>query len=96
MIVVIFLQTLKQPLFMEYKERILFYDNHFLPCPMLENPKYIEEMAKRTEVKSTDLQSPEDVEDLVAKTKLCAEQWKDKVDELWQEVLEEKEEIVKG
>lgn len=90
------LEALKQPLFMEYKERIPFNDNHFLPCPMLENPEYILDMVKRSKAKSTDLQSPENVEDLVAKTRPYAEQWKDKAEELWHEILEEKGELVKS
>lgn len=86
------LEALKQPLFMAYKENQPFNENHFLPCPMLENPEYIEKMVKETGAKSTDLKSPENVEDLVAKTKPYAEQWKDKADELWQEYLDEKAE----
>lgn len=83
------LEALKQPLFTEYKENIPFNDNHFMPCPMLENPQYIEKMVKETGAKSTYLNSPESVEDLVAKTKVYADQWKDKADELWQEVQNE-------
>lgn len=84
------LEALKQPLFMAYRDNIPFNENHFRPCPMLENPEYIEKMVKETNAKSTDLQSPERVEDLVAKTKPYAEQWKDKADELWKEICEER------
>lgn len=86
------LEALKQPLFMAYRRNQPFNENHFRPCPMLENPEFIEKMVKETNAKSTDLQSPERVEDLVAKTKPYAEQWKDKADELWNEIIEERTE----
>lgn len=84
------LEALKQPLFMAYRENMPFNSNHFMPCPMLENPEFIEKMVKETNAKSTDLISPENVEDLVKKTKPYAEQWKDKADELWSEIEEER------
>ena len=31
-----------------------FNDNMFRPCPMLENPEYIEKMVRETEAPSTD------------------------------------------
>ena len=52
-----------------------FNDNMFRPCPMLENPEYIEKMVRETEAPSTDMQSPESVEHLVSKTKDYAEKW---------------------
>ena len=84
------LEALKQPLFMAYKENQPFNENHLMPCPMLENPEFIERMIKETNAKSTDLKSPERVEDLVAKTKPYAEQWKDRAEELWNEMMAEK------
>jgi MoaA/NifB/PqqE/SkfB family radical SAM enzyme len=87
------LEALKQPLFMAYKENQPFNENHLMPCPMLENPEFIERMVKETNAKSTDLKSPERVEDLVAKTKPYAEQWKDRAEELWNEMMAEKTEL---
>lgn len=84
------LEALKQPLFMAYRENQPFNENHLMPCPMLENPEFIERMVKETNAKSTDLKSPERVEDLVAKTKPYAEQWKDRAEELWNEMMAEK------
>jgi len=81
------LEALKQPLFMAYRENQPFNENHLMPCPMLENPEFIEKMVKETNAKSTDLISPERVEDLVAKTKPYAEQWKDRAEELWNEMM---------
>ena len=72
---------------MAYRENQPFNENHLMPCPMLENPEFIEKMVKETNAKSTDLISPERVEDLVAKTKPYAEQWKDRAEELWNEMM---------
>src|SRR5690606_29362563 len=84
------LEALKQPLFMAFRENQPFNDNHLLPCPMLENPEFIEKMVKETKAKSTDLKSPEKVEDLVAKTRPYAEQWRDRAEKLWNEINAEK------
>lgn len=80
------IEALKQPLFMAFRKNQPFNENHLRPCPMLENPEFIELMVKETKAKSTDLKSPERVEDLVAKTKPYAEQWRDRAEELWNEI----------
>ena len=41
-------------------------------------------MVKRTGAKSTEMQSPENVDDLYARCKPYAENWTVKADELWQ------------
>jgi sulfatase maturation enzyme AslB (radical SAM superfamily) len=83
------LECLQSPLFMAYHDTMPFNDNHFLPCPMLENPQYIKKMVEESGAHSTDFTSPEPVDDLVAKTIPYAEAWKDKAEELWAERLEE-------
>lgn len=77
------LDCLKQPLFLAYKEEQPFNENHLRPCPMLENPEYLQEMVKRTGAKSTDMQSPESVEHLCAKCGHYAENWRPSAEELW-------------
>ena len=62
------LEALKSPIFMAYHDNMPFNDNMLRPCPMLENPKCIEEMVKKTGAHSTDPMSPESVEHLCAKT----------------------------
>lgn len=79
------LEILKQPLFMAYRDRQPFNDNHLRPCPMLENPQILEQMVKETGAKSTDLQSPESVEHLCAKCHEYAAQWAPEADRVWQE-----------
>ena len=77
------LEILKQPLFMAYRDRQPFNENHLRPCPMLENPEILQQMVKETGAKSTDLQSPESVEHLCAKCDAYAEHWAPKAEELF-------------
>ena len=76
---------LTQPLFRDYKEHQAFNKNMLRPCPMLENPGWLPKMVKETGAKSTDLQSPEDVDHLVSKTVEYAKNWKPMADKLWVE-----------
>ena len=77
------LECLKQPIFQAYREGQPFNKNHLRPCPMLENPEYLEEMVEKTGARSTDMQSPENVEDLCGKCVPYAENWKETADALW-------------
>ena len=79
------LESLKSPLFMEYKKGQPFNENHLRPCPMLENPELLREMVNRAHAHSTDLISPESVEDLTDKCRSYSQEWKVKADELWEE-----------
>ena len=77
------LDCLKQPLFKAYKANQPFNPNHLKPCPMLENPEKLIQMVHETGAKSTDLQSPETVENLCGKCKHYAADWNDTADKLW-------------
>lgn len=77
------LDALRQPLFMLYRNNQPFNENHLRPCPMLENPEILERIVKESKAKSTDLQCPEQVENLCGKCKLYAENWKPIAEELW-------------
>ena len=77
------LDCLKQPLFKAYKANQPFNPNHLKPCPMLENPEKLIQMVHETGVKSTDLQSPETVENLCGKCEHYAADWNDTADKLW-------------
>ena len=50
------LEILRSPLFMEYRKGQPFNQNHLRPCPMLENPKILQEMVHRAGAHSTDLE----------------------------------------
>ena len=77
------LDCLKQPLFKAYKANQPFNANHLKPCPMLENPEKLIQMVHETGAKSTDLQSPETVENLCGKCEYYAADWNDTADKLW-------------
>jgi MoaA/NifB/PqqE/SkfB family radical SAM enzyme len=79
------LECLKQPLFMAYRDNQPFNDNHLRPCPMLENPELLQKMVKESGAKSTDLQSPESVENLCGKCHEYAREWACHADKLWNE-----------
>lgn len=79
------LDALKQPLFMEYHNRQPFNENHLMPCPMLENPEILQEMVHQTKAHSTDLVSPELVENLCAKCFGYASEWEPCARKLWDE-----------
>ncbi len=77
------LEILKRPLFMAYHDNQPFNENHLRPCPMLENPAILQRIVHETDVKSTDLQSPESVEHLCGKCTDYAQKWQKKADEIW-------------
>lgn len=79
------LEILKQPIFMSYYNHQPFNKNHLRPCPMLENPEFLEKIVKETGAESTDLQSPESAEHLCAKCHEYAKAWAPCAEELWEE-----------
>lgn len=85
------LECLQQPLFMQYHNNMPFNDNMLRPCPMLENPERLRKMVHESGAKSTDMTSPEPVDDLCNKTTPYAERWEKKADELWKENRRAKE-----
>lgn len=87
------LEALQSPLFMAYHRNQPFNDNMLKPCPMLENAGKLTKMVKETNAKSTDLISPENVEDLEAKCRPYAKEWNKEANRLWQERLLEKEKL---
>ena len=58
---------------MAYHDGQPFNDNMLRPCPMLENPEKLRDMVNETGAHSTDLQSPEDVDNLYGKCKPYAD-----------------------
>ncbi len=79
------IECLQQPLFLEYQKNQPFNSNHLRPCPMLENPQRLREMVKKTGAKSTDMESPEDVDHLCDKCEEYAKKWAPDADRLWEE-----------
>lgn len=82
------LEALQSPLFMAYRKAQPFHDNHLRPCPLLDNPEALCAMVKESGAKSTEMEAPEDVGALCAKTAPAAEKWADVADGLWKERIE--------
>jgi MoaA/NifB/PqqE/SkfB family radical SAM enzyme len=83
------LEVFQSPLFKAYHDGQPFNDNHFRPCPMLENPELLRQIVNKTGAHSTDLQSPESAEHLCSKCDAYAANWKPVADRLWQERKEQ-------
>lgn len=77
-----FIDALKSPIFMAYKARQPFSDNMLRACPIVDNPGAIKKIVEESGAKSTDLQSPESVEDLIGKTMDVARKWKETADKM--------------
>lgn len=84
------LEALQSPIFMAYHDHMPFNDNMLRPCPMLENPEFIEKMVRESGAHSTDPMSPESVEHLCSKTCAYAKNWEETADRLWQAEVKEK------
>jgi len=78
------LEALRSPLFMAYRKRQPFNENHLRPCPLLDNPEMLCAMVKESAAKSTEMEAPEDVQDLCAKTRPAAKKWAPVAERLWE------------
>ena len=77
------LEMLQSPLFMAYHEGQPFNRNHLRPCPMLENPKLLREMVRRTGAHGTNDESEETVDQLCEKCDDYSKEWAPVADEVW-------------
>ena len=79
------LEALHSPLFMEYRKNQPFNDNMLRPCPLFDNPERLSDMFKRSGAHSTEMLSPENVDDLTAKTQKASENWAKVAKEIWED-----------
>jgi len=79
------LDALRSPLFMAYRRRQPFNENHLRPCPLLDNPEILYDMVKESGARSTEMEAPESVQALCAKTRPAAEKWAPVAARLWKE-----------
>ncbi len=84
------LEALRSPIFMAYRKHQPFNCNHLRPCPLLDNPEKLAAMVNESGAKSTDMEAPENVDELCAKTAPIAEKWACVADEIWEERLKNK------
>ena len=87
------LEALRSPLFMAYRRNQPFNSNPLRPCPLLDNPEALASMVKESGAKSTDMEAPEDVDVLCAKTAPAAKAWSEMADRLWKEKQESREAV---
>ena len=78
------LEALQSPIFMAYHRGQPFNDNQLRPCPLLDNYGKLAEMVKASGAHSTDMQSPEDVDQLCAKCRDAAAAWAPVAEDLWE------------
>lgn len=79
------IECLQSPLFKEYYKGQPFNNNMLRPCPMLENPEALRHIVKTSGAKSTNLITPEGVDELCAKCDQYAKNWAPKAKEIWEE-----------
>ena len=79
------LEAYKSPLFMAYHDNQPFSDNMLRPCPLLDNNGKLAEMVHATGAVSTDVEHPEDVNNLCAKCKKAAENWEPVANKIWEQ-----------
>jgi MoaA/NifB/PqqE/SkfB family radical SAM enzyme len=84
------LEAYQSPLFQAYRKNQPFNENMLRPCPLLDNVGALTKMVTETDAKSTDLESPEDVHHLSAKTVDAANNWEAVADKLWEKTQAEK------
>ncbi len=77
------LEILQSPLFMAYHHGQPFNNNHLRPCPMLENPEFLQKMVHESGAHSTDLESPETVEHLCDKCSEYSKEWAPHAEKIW-------------
>lgn len=77
------IEALKSPLFKQYKINQPFNENHLMPCPLLDNPDKLSDMVHKSLAFSTDMQHPENIDDLCEKCKNVAKNWEPLANEIW-------------
>lgn len=80
------LEICQSPLFQTYRASQPYNRNMLRPCPMLENPYYLQEIVHRTGAVSTNQESYESVEHLCGKCYDYAQQWRPVADKTWKEM----------
>ena len=83
------LDALRSPFFKKFRGHKPFSENFLRPCPFFDAPEALLHITKDGNVRSTHLSHPESPEELVAKTRPIAENWKAVADELYSKMPRE-------
>jgi len=86
------LDALKSPIFMQYRRKHPFNENHLRPCPMFDNPEKLVEMVGESDAYSTQPADLETPEELCRKCQRPAAEWGPLADRIWREKTQTKSE----
>ncbi len=78
--------ALRSPFFQAFRNKKPFSDNFLRPCPLVDVPEAIVELANAPGTKSTHLAHPESAEELAHKTMPNSLEWEAVANELWKKV----------
>lgn len=79
------LEACRSPLFMGYHDNQPWNDNLLRPCPVLDNPGRLTEIAEKSHAQSTDYQNLEIAKEFSDKCVKTAAKWAPVADRLWSE-----------
>jgi len=79
------LESLKSPIFKQYKLHQPFNNNYLRPCPLLDNPDKLKEIVHASNAKSTQMIDKESVDDLTNKCQLVSKKWAPVADKIRRE-----------
>lgn len=82
-------EAFRSPFFKKFRQQKPFSGNFLRPCPMIDVPEAMVELTKNGGVRSTHMAFPESAEELAAKTRANAEEWKPVANDLWEEMPED-------
>lgn len=77
------IESLRSPLFLQYKENHPFNSNHLRPCPLLDNPDKLRQMVEKAGAHSTQPVDKELVKDLTDKCQDISKNWGETAEKLW-------------
>lgn len=78
------MDTLKQPLFLQYHDNQPFNENMLQPCPLLDNPHILCSMVEKSGAVSTQPEDKESAAELTQKTTAAALEWAATAKRLWE------------
>ncbi len=81
-------EALRSPFLKAFRRKKPFSDNFLRPCPLIDVPGAMVELARTPGVQSTHLAYPETAEELAAKTMPNATEWEPVANELWKDIPE--------
>jgi MoaA/NifB/PqqE/SkfB family radical SAM enzyme len=79
-------EALGNPLFQAYQKRQPFSENLLRPCPLIDNPKMMQDIVHESNARSTQLHADETADEFARKIAPYAKQWRLLSDDLWEKL----------